>query len=119
MKEFSVIRAKEANEAACLAETKLMEAEKVYGKVMFVVQASGFQAPSPKPAWTPIVVDIRGGMKKIVSQVHLTCSKNFNSSSFCLYPREWHSRSCFGLNTPAGLDCNFWSPIVISCLSHC
>jgi len=42
-----------------------MEAQQHYGKIVYVVKASGFQAPPPKPTWAPIVVDIKGGAKRL------------------------------------------------------
>ena len=62
MKEISAIRAEEAFKEAQLAEVKLMEAEKHIGKIIYAIKASGFQAPSPKPTWSPIVVEVEGGM---------------------------------------------------------
>jgi hypothetical protein len=67
MKEVSAIRAQEALQEAQLAEVKLMEAEKHVGKIIYVIKASGFQAPSPKPTWSPIAVKIEGGMDNSIS----------------------------------------------------
>ena len=64
IKEISAIRAKQAIEEASLAETRLMEAEQHYGKIMYAVKASGFQAPPPKPTWAPVIVDIKGGARR-------------------------------------------------------
>jgi ATP phosphoribosyltransferase regulatory subunit HisZ len=61
VKELSEIRAKEAIAEACLAYKRLLDAEMHTGKVFYVVEASGFQAQSPKPAQPPVVVQINGG----------------------------------------------------------
>jgi len=65
IKESSAVRAKQAIEEASLAATRLMEAEQHYGKIMYVVKASGFQAPPPRPTWAPIVVDIKGVRRSV------------------------------------------------------
>jgi hypothetical protein len=67
MKELSAIRAREAIAEAQLADTKLLEAEIHVGKVIYVVKASGFVAPSPKPTWAPIVTEVRGGEDDYIS----------------------------------------------------
>jgi hypothetical protein len=67
MKELSAIRVREAIAEAELANTKLLEAEMHVGKVIYVVKASGYQAPSPKPTWAPIVVEVSGGEDDYIS----------------------------------------------------
>ena len=67
MKEISAICARKANAEAEIANTKLLEAEMHVGKVIYVVKASGYQAPSLKPTWAPIVVEVSEGEDDYIS----------------------------------------------------
>ena len=89
IQKLSEIRVKEAIAEACLAYKKLVDAELHTGKVFYVVKASGFQAPNPNLAQPPVVVQISGGMEGSKYLRWIRGLITFNSTSLCVYPREW------------------------------